>query len=115
MKAMISKVRSLIIAILLLAVSITCGYFCFYYLNEYYAVEKSTLNLSLAIVFLVLALIVFIVSFLFLYRFLSSNTKNKIKELKLRLDKWTNISYHATQAGDEAFVHLSSLSFNSLI
>ncbi len=106
MKAMISKVRSLIIAILLLAVSITCGYFCFYYLNEYYAVEKSTLNLSLAIVFLVLALIVFIVSFLFLYRFLSSNTKNKIKELKLRLDKWTNISYHATQAGDEAFNQL---------
>ncbi len=75
------------------------GYFTYYNL----IVNTGENKYVFAIVFMILTAISLTAAIAFIFIFINSDNKAKIKDLDLRLKKWTNISYHATQAGDEAF------------
>ncbi len=86
----------LFISFVFLCLSVGAGYLTYYYLK----VED---NPILAIVFVSLTVLLFIICMLFGFKFLNKKNDAKIKNMEIRLKKWTDISYHATKAGDEAF------------
>jgi len=94
----IKKARILLFFAIFIVLTGIFGYFTYYYL-----VSESEYKTVLSILFLVFAVISLVVAVAFVFIFVNSDSKAKIKDLDMRLKKWINISYHATQAGDEAF------------
>ena len=86
----------LFISFVFLCLSVGAGYLTYYYLK----VED---NPILAIVFVSLTVLLFIICMFFGFKILNKKNDAKIKNMEIRLKKWTDISYHATKAGDEAF------------
>lgn len=86
----------LFISFVFLCLSVGAGYLTYYYLK----VED---NPILAIVFVSLTVLLLIICMFFGFKFLNKKNDAKIKNMEIRLKKWTDISYHATKAGDEAF------------
>lgn len=96
MKQFFNRIRSLLIAIIFFAGVVVAGYFAYHYIF----VERTDI---LAILFASVAFVSFVIATVFVYAFINKKNSVRIKELELRLKKWTNISYHASKAGDEAF------------
>ena len=100
MNKYIRKVRTLAFLIISLVATGVFGYFTYYNLNPANTSENKN---GFAIAFSILGVLALTSTISFIFAFINSDNKAKIKDLDLRLKKWTNISYHATQAGDEAF------------
>lgn len=89
----------LIIGLACLASTGASGFFLYYFL-------KVNPNDAWAIVFAVLG-VAFIIGFMLsIFFFVNKKNLSRISDLKTRLEKWRNISYHASKAGDEAFNEL---------
>ena len=58
---------------------------------------------TLALIFLIISVVSLILSMVFIFLFINRRNAEKMENLNIRLKKWTNISYHANKAGDEAF------------
>ena len=97
MKQFLNKIKALIFAAIFIAGAGAAGYFTYAYLMDE---DKPT---NVAIAFLSLAIASFLIATVFVYSYIGKKNTDKIKELEVRLKKWTNISYHASKAGDEAF------------
>ena len=89
----------LIISAISLLVAGSSGYFAYYFI----AIEKNTV---LSIVFTSLFVASLIATMLFAFFFVNKKNAQRIGDLKVRLDRWRDISYHASKAGDEAFNEL---------
>ena len=100
MRKFLYKIRYILLGLIFFAGSVVSAYFTFSYLQD---IGQTDYALGLTITFLALAISAFIIAMVMIFVFIFQGSKVKIKDLQLRLDKWTNISYHATQAGDEAF------------
>ena len=88
--------RRIILSVASLILTIVLGYVAyFYYFNSH--------NEIAATVFAITALAFFLISIFFLFLFISRNSQKKIEELKNQVKLYTDISYHVSQAGDEAF------------
>jgi ribosomal protein L9 len=98
MKHFFNKIKALIFAVIFIGGAGVAGYFTYYYLTD-----GDDKNFYFEIIFLSLALISFIIATILIYSFINKKNSDTIKMLELRLKKWTNISYHASKAGDEAF------------
>lgn len=70
---------------------------------SYYYLIKTPQELILSIVFIGSAILCLIIAIIFSYIFSSRKYKKKINVQEEQLKKWSNISYHATRAGDDAF------------
>ena len=90
------RIRFFLIAAVFLAGVIVSSYFAYHYIMQ-------DTNYALAVLFTSLAILGFVFATVFVYMFINQKNATRIKELELRLKKWTNISYHASKAGDEAF------------
>ncbi len=99
MNKYIQKAKTLLFFSLFIILTGVFGYFTYYYMM----VSESDYKTAVSIIFLILTIVSLIMAISFVFMFINSDNKAKIKDLDLRLKKWTNISYHATQAGDEAF------------
>ncbi|MBR6072223.1 MAG: 50S ribosomal protein L9 [Acholeplasmatales bacterium] len=99
MNKLLQKIRTGFFFALFIVATGVFGYFTYYFLM----ISDSNYKTLLAIMFLIFAIVSLIVAIAFIFLLINSDSKAKIKDLDLRLKKWTNISYHATQAGDEAF------------
>lgn len=99
MNKLLQKIRIIFFFALFIVATGVFGYFTYYFLMK----SDSDYKTLLAIMFLIFAIVSLIVAIAFIFLLINSDSKAKIKDLDLRLKKWTNISYHATQAGDEAF------------
>ena len=88
--------RRIIISVASLIVAIILGYFSYYYFFE-------LKNEIAATVFIIIAFAFFLNSLFFLFLFISRNSQKKIEDLKNQVKLYTDISYHVSQAGDEAF------------
>lgn len=97
MKQFLNKIKALIFAVIFIAGAGAAGYFTYFYLMD----ENRPTNVAIA--FLSLGIASFVIATVFVYSYVSKKNTDKIKELEVRLKKWTNISYHASKAGDEAF------------
>ena len=97
MKKFIIRIRFIILAIVFLIGTIISGYFVYYYL------DNPNVSSTYSIVFLSIAIICVIGTSASLFIYISSKKSEKIKDLDLKLQKWTNISYHVSEAGDETF------------
>ncbi len=97
MKRFIIRIRFLILAIFFLIGTIISGYFVYYY------IDNPNVSSTYSIVFLSIALLCVIGTSTSLFIYISSKKDEKIKDLDLKLQKWTNISYHVSEAGDETF------------
>ena len=98
MKQFFNRIKALIFAVIFLAGTGAAGYFTYYYLTD-----GNNENFYFEIIFLSVAIISFIIATILIYSFINKKNADTIKMLELRLKKWTNISYHASKAGDEAF------------
>ena len=98
MKQFFNKIKALIFAVIFIGGAGAAGYFTYYYLTD-----GDDKNFYFEIIFLSLAVLSFIIATIFVYSFINRKNSDTIKMLELRLKKWTNISYHASKAGDEAF------------
>ena len=98
MKQFFNRIKALIFAVIFLAGTGAAGYFTYYYLTD--GINE---NFYFEIIFLSVAIISFIIATILIYSFINKKNADTIKMLELRLKKWTNISYHASKAGDEAF------------
>ncbi len=77
---------------------ISVGIFIYYFYN--YTIKIKNLYILIGgVVFLALSLIIFVIM-------IYDKKTKKIKLLENRLEVWNNISYHVSQAGDEAFNQL---------
>ena len=99
MNKFLQKTKNLLFFAIFVILTGIFGYFAY----DYMMVRESDYKLVLSIVFLILTVVSLIIAISFVFIFINSDSRTKIKDLELRLKKWTNISYHATQAGDEAF------------
>lgn len=90
---------NLLFSIIFVIICGSCGYLT--YIN---LVVKA--DYPFTIVFLIVSVISLIISLLFAFRFFNKKNAEKMENLNIRLKKWTNISYHASKAGDEAFNEL---------
>lgn len=88
--------RRIIFCISSLIATIICGFFAYHY----YFVDR---NEVISIVFLFVAIAFLFVSFLFLFLFINRNYQKRIEDLRAQVKLYTDISYHVSQAGDEAF------------
>lgn len=98
MKQFFNKIKALIFAVIFIGGAGAAGYFTYYYLTD-----GDDKNFYFEIIFLSLAILSFIIATILVYSFINKKNSDTIKMLELRLKKWTNISYHASKAGDEAF------------
>ena len=98
MKQFFNKIKALSFAVIFLSGTGAAGYFTYYYLTD--GIDE---NFYFEIIFLFVAIISFIIATILIYSFINRKNADTIKMLELRLKKWTNISYHASKAGDEAF------------
>ena len=96
MRQILIRIRFFLIAVVFLAGAIVSGYFVYHYII-------ADPNYALVVLFISLAILGFVFATVFVYMFINQKNATRIKELELRLKKWTNISYHASKAGDEAF------------
>ena len=97
MKRFIIRIRFIILSLIFLVGAAISGYFVYYYL------DNPDVSSTYSIVFLSIAIICFIGTSASLFIYISSKKSEKIKDLDLKLQKWTNISYHVSEAGDETF------------
>ena len=97
MKKFIIRIRFIILAIVFLIGTIISGYFVYYYL------DNPNVSSTYSIVFLSISLLCIVGTSTSLFVYISSKKSEKIKDLDLKLQKWTNISYHVSEAGDETF------------
>ena len=88
--------RRIIFSITSLIIATICGTFAF----RYYYFDN---NQIASIVFLFVALAFFFLATFFLFLFINRNSQKKIEELRNQVKLYTDISYHVSQAGDEAF------------
>lgn len=102
MKRYLLRTRFIFISLIFLAAAVATGYLTYYYL------DVSTLEYAklVSLLFVVLTIVLYSASLVFIFIFTSVEKNAKIKDLDLKIKKWTNISYHASEAGDEAFNHL---------
>ena len=70
---------------------------------SYYNLIKTPQDLTLSIVFLSIALVTLVIGLILIITFSTRKFKKKINVQEEQLKKWSNISYHATRAGDDAF------------
>ena len=103
----IRKIRTFLLLALFTVATGLFGYFTYYNLMK----NGQGNSYAYVIVFSVLTIVSLTGAIALVFIFINSDNKAKIKDLELRLKKWTNISYHATQAGDEAFNKLLLVSF----
>ena len=96
MKGFLIRVRYILLIILFISAAAVCGYFTYYY---FYKDKK----LWLAFVMLGLTVFSSIIFTFLINRLLNFKRIYEVKDLKTKLNKWTNISYHASKAGDEVF------------
>jgi len=94
----IRKIRVFLLLAFFLVATGLFGYFTYYNM-----LNNDGKNYVYVILFSVFTIISLTGAIALVFVFINSDSKVKIKDLELRLKKWTNISYHATQAGDEAF------------
>ncbi len=99
MNKYIRKIRTFLLLALFTVATGLFGYFTYYNLMK----NGQGNSYAYVIVFSVLTIVSLTGAIALVFIFINSDNKAKIKDLELRLKKWTNISYHATQAGDEAF------------
>ena len=97
MRRFIFRIRYIILAILFLAAAIVSGIFMYYY------IFNPDVSSNYSILFLTISLISVVITTACIFLYISSKKSEKIKDLDLKLQKWTNISYHVSEAGDEAF------------
>ena len=97
MKRFIIRIRFIILSLIFLVGAVISGYFVYYYL------DNPDVSSTYSIVFLSIAIICVIGTSASLFIYISSKKSEKIKDLDLKLQKWTNISYHVSEAGDETF------------
>ena len=88
--------RRIIISIASLIVAVTAAVFA------YFSYFKEN-NEMAGIVLLFISLAFFLISSFFLFLFINRNSQRRIEELKNQVKLYTDISYHVSQAGDEAF------------
>ncbi len=88
--------RRILLSIASLIVTIVTGYFAYFYYFE----QKNEVAGS---VFLFVAIAFFLLATFFLFLFFNRNSQKKIEELRNQVKLYTDISYHVSQAGDEAF------------
>lgn len=88
--------RRIIVSVASLIVSLVTGYFA--YFN--YFVQK---NEVAGLVLLIVCVAFFLTATFFLFLFINRNSQNKIESLRNQVKLYTDISYHVSQAGDEAF------------
>ena len=73
---------------------------------DYGFINKEGKSLGLTIFLLILASVLLIAGTIFLAAVLNQRKKAQIANLQLKLDKWSNVSFHVTQAGDEVIGRL---------
>lgn len=88
----------LLISFVFLCLSAGAAYLTYYYLNI-----KDNPGFVPSICFAAITLILFAIFMILVFKFINKKNDSRIKNMEIRLKKWTDISYHATQAGDEAF------------
>ncbi|MCR5350262.1 MAG: 50S ribosomal protein L9 [Acholeplasmatales bacterium] len=96
MKRFLAHAKYIIFAILFASGSAVSGYFTYYYFIE----DK---RLPVAFTFLGLCILAAVLTTICFSLLLNIKKRKEIKELKTKVNKWTNISYHASKAGDEVF------------
>lgn len=88
--------RRIIISIASLIVSVIVAVFAYI---SYFKDSNETAGIVLFFV----ALTFFLIAAFFLFLFINRNSQRRIEELKNQVKLYTDISYHVSQAGDEAF------------
>jgi len=89
----------LIFSFIFFASFVVSGYLSYHYIY----IQENKILVSVFILITVLSLVA---TLIFFFKFLSKKKNDEIKDLSVRLKKWSNISYHASKAGDEAFNEL---------
>ena len=87
--------KKILLTILFAGITAILGYFTYQNLMDK--------NYGVAITLFIITVVSFSAALLFLFMFLNRNSAEKMSSLETRLKRWTNISYHVSQAGDEAF------------
>ena len=88
--------RRILLSVASLIVTITSGFLAYFYFFN----QK---NQVASLVFLIVAVVFFLIATFFFFLFVNRNSQKKIEDLRNQVKLYTDISYHVSQAGDEAF------------
>lgn len=97
MKRFIIGIRFIILSALFIIGAGVSGYFMYYYISN------PDLSSTYSVIFLTISFISVILACVFMFFYINAKKSDKINDLTLKLQKWTNISYHVSEAGDETF------------